>query len=233
MIRKARRPLTFVAILFAVGAVGTVARAGEEDTGFLHSDGEFKMDGFEEETEIPRNALTLFGKAVRCEEGTFEVEGVGGGQIEENEVNVTVWPTYKKCTYGELGLPATVNGSGCDYVLHVGKTIESHRYAVTMDLACPAEKYFEVTVYLTPAKHTEKKEVWCTFTIAAQTGKTGAFFEDLTDGTITLNGAFEGLVAKKSGVCGEGEDKEAERELAVLFTGRSVGGEETDVNIEE
>jgi hypothetical protein len=226
MIRKLLALALAVAALVTMGAMN--ASAALAAAGILTSDGPFTMYGGEEGGG--GNALTMFGQTIKCEEGSFVGEKVKGGSIEGADTTFTIKPTYKNCTVGIL--PATITSTGCDYVLHLGDTIAADLYAITMDLVCEAGKDFAIDIYLNPSAH-KAGEVFCTYTIEAQTGRTGATFTDLTNGEVTLGGGFENLKAQKFGKCGSGETNLAKRDLSVIFAGKNGGGEFTGISISE
>ncbi len=196
-----------LAIMAVIGMSAVVASAASADPPTLISDGPVKLAG----TDLAKSVLTYNeSQKIECH-GKYSLgkeNETPSGFIANPTTTATAAPTYSSCE-GKLGVTnvsytATMNG--CDYVLHLGSTIEMGKWGVTTDIVCPEGKEVEVHGY-SSAEHTTSI---CTFKLPAQTGKAGAFVKNLEGGKVTLGGTVEGLKASRTGVlCGGGNSTES------------------------
>lgn len=125
---------------------------------------------------VGSSLFTLEGfRNVECE--TAALEGTIHSKEEAERSELTVKPTYAKCTATILGSkdPATVTLNGCDFRLTYTSealgAIAAEGWEVTGQLAhleCPVSKQIEIHVFTTEANDRENKPL-CTYGIAAQT----------------------------------------------------------------
>jgi hypothetical protein len=185
---------------------------------------------------VPKGEIECHGSYVVGTKGVtphdeFMNLGVGG------VTSITVVPTYTSCSakVGAATAPATVTLNGCDVVLGVGNTTTAPKYTLTADFICPAEKVVEMHLY----QNAEYKTSICTYTVAEQTGKTGAFVQNegaVAPRTGTLGGTFTGISATRhnSVLCGAKlESAESKLEIHALLQGTNESGKETDLFISE
>lgn len=80
--------------------------------------------------------FTVDGGTVECKKTTY----VGTSAVVTFST-LTVTPTYHECTF--IGLAATVNMNGCDYLLHINTA--AGNTTGTVDIVCEAGKEITVT----------------------------------------------------------------------------------------
>jgi hypothetical protein len=190
----------------AVAAAEASAEAGE----FMAESYAAILDG----SKVPKqpNALTIGPYEIDCEVSTFS------GKLSEASSTLTVTPAYKNCQAAEL--PVTVTVNSCAYVFHLGEG-KGLEWPTTVDVECPSEKEFEVHVFL----DSEETTPVCTFKIPAQEGLTGAkFLVHKFTGELELEGKFEGIAYKTSGLCGEEEANDGVRDITAKFSGTAAQG---------
>jgi hypothetical protein len=235
--------LALVAI-FAMSAM-YVSTASAQTKGWLTSDGPATLEGTDTVGEKSKLTFKSGGEV----KGTVECHGsyvVGTKGVTPHDefmnlglglvTSITVAPTYKECVgkVGAASAPATVTMNGCDYVLTVGNTTVAPQYAVTADLVCPAEKVVEVHLY----QNAEDKVSICTYTFAAQVGKTGGVAQNqgAVPRTVTLGGTFGGISATRhnSVLCGAKlESAESQLDIHALLQATNEAGKETDLFLSE
>jgi hypothetical protein len=110
-----------------------------------------------EQTEKHKFELTdhlIEGKPAATECGKAHFKHVGAG-VGNGAETVTVHPEYTECK--AFGLNATVNTTGCDYLLHLG-AVTGTGWHVTTDVVCAAGSLIKITT------------ATCEVTVGAQTG---------------------------------------------------------------
>jgi hypothetical protein len=225
-----------LAAVFAMNAMTTSpALAVEETQGVLTSDGPVNLMGSDlllEPSTLEFSAtqrlecIGNYGLGVVNETPHFSVNLSAGKSI----TTLTITPTYISC-FGVIGAskaPATVTMNGCDYVAHIQTTNFDGNYSGSIDVVCPAGKRVEIHIY----SNNEHKTSICTYTLGAQTGKTGIVFKnEKFIGEVTLGGTATGLKATRdaSVLCG----KEETTEVAKLKMDVAISGGATAISISE
>lgn len=167
--------------------------------------------------------ITAFGESIQC--------GSGGGDAEISEAtqDITVTATNPGgCVVGSL--PATVTTNGCDVALHIGNAVggNDHVYGGSVDLLCPEGKSIEVHIY-TGGAHSFSV---CTLKMPPQKGLTGGTSTNNTkNGTVTIEGAINGLHFQREGLCGAGTTKEGVFEGKSTVTAKDSAGEPNRIEV--
>jgi hypothetical protein len=135
----------------------------------------------------------MFSTTISCEKGSLH------GTAALPSSTLTVTPTYTNCKVGGV-LPATVNVTTCDYLLHVGGAL-GKAWEGTVDYGCTkAGDTIDITVYASAAAHTANTPI-CHITMAAQTNLQGAKFENegfpFPPERVWLNGVWTEIKAKQ------------------------------------
>lgn len=201
-----RKAQLVIAVVFALSGT-LVSSAAASGQGVLTSDGPVRLAG----VDIVKSTLTYNDtQKTECngnyglgEVNQTEPEGRPGDHyaLVPPATTLTIEATYSSCVtkIGPTEAPATATMNGCDYVLHIGETLESGKWATTMDVVCPAGAEIEEHAY---SSGTHSSMI-CTFKVPAQTGKTGGFVKNIAGGKITLGGTIEGISASRTGIlCG-------------------------------
>ncbi|HET8863737.1 MAG TPA: hypothetical protein VFM94_10865 [Solirubrobacterales bacterium] len=195
----------------------------------IRSDGPVTLTATET-GEASANGFTILGEPIRCPGSTYTghlYDATPHEPIPSGEPTATITPTYKNCSSGSLSV--TIDMNGCDYVLNVGGKVSEDTYAATTDIACPAEKSIQLTIF---SSGTHALKV-CTLAIKAQTGLTGIYAKTTTTPPedFDLEGTLTGIHAAKSGVCGATTTTEGELDLDLTVNGLDGEGEATAVAI--
>ncbi len=175
----------------------------------------------------------LFGQRVECHVhytiGNINDTPHGVGNLPATERTVAQDQSNCVGSIGELAAPATVTMNGCDYVWHIGTTIEVGKWGSTTDIVCPAGKQIEAHVY-TSATHATTV---CTFNIPAQSGLTGGFVRNVAGGKITFGGPIKGIKATRSGVLcgGSAETTTGEEDFDAEVSGTNAAGSSTAIEV--
>lgn len=145
--------LSLVVLVF-----GLLAAAPASATQFTASEYPVTIHG---QNPIEREKIVMEGGNAECD-ASFHAEAT------ENSAALTVKPTYVNCrAFGVLN--ATVSMEGCDYVFKAtegsGDNFKAH-----VDIACPEGKAIKIVA------------ATCTVTIPAQTGRTTADINLMTNG---------------------------------------------------
>lgn len=145
--------LALIAVFAMTAVAASTASAAEEEVTLTPAEYPALLTGTNDPSEVhPNHTFTTSGGAkVECKSilftGTIAAKGVG-------DTNVTITPDYSECT--ALGMGATVNMTGCDYVFHHGETSGTTFINGTVDLKCPTGTTGpDVTIYKDKA-HTEE-----------------------------------------------------------------------------
>jgi hypothetical protein len=234
--------LALVAV-FAMAAMYASTASAQNTKGWLTSDGPVTLEGTD--TVGEKSKLTFIHEKkltgeIECH-GKYTVGKVGSTphdvflNLGTTTTSFTVTPHYTACTakIGAAHAYLTVTMNGCDYVLTLGTTtgVES-RYGGTADIICPVGKVIEIHAY-SDAAH---KNNICTYTVLAQTGKTGGFAQNSGE-TVTLGGPIKGITAvrHKTVLCGNlnTHTSEAELDIHALLQGTNEEGKETKIFITE
>jgi hypothetical protein len=232
MIRKLQTLGLALMALFALSAmVASTASAAEQ--GKLTSDGEVTLTAADAPGTL--TTFTAFGLKTECNATytghTYNV--TPHTRLTSGETTITVTPTYKNCTgilkAGGGKVAETVTMNGCDLVIHIEKTVVMGKWNASTDIVCPADTFVEIHAY-TSAAHTS---TLCTYKIKGQTGRSGAFFENLTPSTVTIGGPIKGINVKKEGLTcgGMAETNEGEVDLDLQVAGLNAGGAATEIQI--
>jgi hypothetical protein len=213
--------------LIAVFAMSAMAASAASAQGKITGANPFWLHGVDEPgTTTP---LEAFGGTTECETATYrggKVNSTSGGHhvaLPSGSADFTISPTYSGCL-GNGVLPETITMNGCDYVVHVEKTIGVDLYSSTVELVCPAGKEVTIDVWTTHERHTKNPIPDCEYHVPPQKGLAGATVTDQTNGHITLGGAAEKItLTRTAGVCGGLlTTKDAKLKLAATIEGRSA-----------
>ncbi len=216
--------LALIAV-FALSAMSASAASAQK--GMITGTNPFWLHGNDEpETTTP---LTAFGGSTECEVATYrggKVASTSGGHhvaLPSGSSDFTVSPAYSGCL-GNGVVPTTITMNGCDYVVHVEKTIETHLYATTVELVCPAGKEVTIDFWLTHERHTTNPIPDCEIHVPSQKGLVGATLRDQTNGHITLGGTAEKITMTRTvSPCWPlTTTKEGKLDLAVTITGENA-----------
>lgn len=219
---------------FAMSAVAASAASAEnEEQAYLTSDGPVTLTA-EEVGAASENRLTSFGSFTSCAGSEYtghKYDETPHVLMPKHTTTVTVTPHYVNCKSTALGLATTVIMNECDYVFHLGKTVNriENTYDVTATVVCPRDNHIEVTVNVFGSH--------CTTTIEEnEEGYKGLHVTDNTDGTIQVNGTATGIRAHREGPgCPGGTETTEEGELhqRIEVTGDNNVGEHTEIGISE
>jgi hypothetical protein len=178
------------------------------------------------------NAFTLFGESIVCPDSSYT------GQITKATTTITITPTYNNanCSAGGGGHKVTITMNGCDYLFHIKGTTEAFvdNYFISVDLLCPAGKDVEIHKYLNAKDETVQI---CKYTIKEQKGITGGKIENEVDGTgkttgtLTLENTLKGILATKTGTCGEGVTELGGYDVHITFKGTNAKGAANSLSI--
>ncbi len=216
--------LALIAV-FALSAMS--ASAASAQRGLITGTNPFWLHGNDEPgTTTP---LEAFGGTTECEVATYrggKVASTSGGHhvaLPSGLSDFTVSPAYSGCL-GSGIFPETITMNGCDYVVHVEKTIGTHLYGTTVELVCPAGKEVTIDIWTSHIRHTENPIPDCEIHIPPQKGLVGPTLKDETNGHLTLGGTALGITMNLTkGPCGEAaHTKEGKLKLAVTITGENA-----------
>lgn len=220
-------------LLAAFAMVAMTASAASAQQGVLTSDGPVTLDMTE--TGVGLNATTMFGEKIECAGTVYtghQYNVTPHMPIPGQTTLFTVTPHYNNanCTAFPGPRKATITMNGCDFVFHIGATVGADRYALFMDIVCPAGQKIEKHVYLAP----NNEEIpWCTYTIGPQFMRPGARVTTTTNGANDLDiiGAFENIHVEKHGMCGAGTTNFGKWDIDVTVTGTGPGGGPTPITV--
>jgi hypothetical protein len=120
-----RRGLLFVVVIFATALAAPIASATE-----------IGADEYAATLNGQQTVATEFdieGNDATCESASLS------GTLSEPAEAVSLTPSYSGCSaFGFVA--ATINPSGCSFVLHAGSEIEEDRFAGTADVSCETGK---------------------------------------------------------------------------------------------
>jgi hypothetical protein len=221
--------LALIAV-FALSALS--ASAASAQNGMVTGANPFVLHGNDEAgTTTP---LTAFGGSTECAVATYTGGKVGGTTPEGHHMalpsgssDFTITPAYSGCL-GNGVLPETITMNGCDYVVHVEKTVagSNDQYTSTVELVCPLGKEVTIDIYLNHESHTAHPLIPdCTIHVPPQKGLAGATLTDELGSThLTLGGsAMKVKMTRTAGPCGAlATTSTAVLDLAVTLEGRSA-----------
>ena len=219
--------LALIAV-FAMCAI--ISSSAFAEQGELTSSGPVTLTG--KDKTGTKTSLTAFGETTQCET-TYtghKYSVTPHTFVPARATTITITPTYKNCT--TKGLPTTVTMNGCDYVLHIGETVEpleTGRYEIKADVICPAGKVIEFHVYLSGAH----SSIACTIKVKEQTELSAGTLQNIAGEKAELVGPIAGTHAEKEGLCGKETTTSAQVDLLVEFEGRNEKGEATGISISD
>lgn len=211
MIRTLKALCLALAAIFTLSAVAASAATAQQ--GALTSDGPVTLTGTQTGEGAPvtlvgtqtgaagSNALTAFGGKTECANAVYTGHEVNSttNPIPSGGSAATVTPHYGSCV--SLGLPATVDMNGCDYVFDLEGTTGKGGYGVKATVICPEGKDITITIFSSSTKHTEGKP-FCHITITeSATGYAGLEAKN-TGGHIAITGTIAGITAHKKSPTG-------------------------------
>lgn len=219
--------LALVAVL-AFSAV--TASAASAANGKLTSTGPVTLDG----TEIGFNKLTAFGAEVECLGSALtghKYNVTPHELVPSGAETITLTPDYNevacRAVEGATLHKATITMNGCDYVVHIGETVEADTYNTRLDVVCPAFESIVVDVYFSSINENLKV---CEVTIGSQSGIGGATLTNETNGYLRLRGAYNAVFVSKSGVCGASTGY-GELDVDFTLSGTNTAGGNTSLSL--
>jgi uncharacterized cupredoxin-like copper-binding protein len=256
MIRNLKALGLAMMALFALGAV--IASAASAQQGVLTSDGPVTLT-FTETGAQTANRMTAFGAYVQCPGSTYtghevisqhdtETElGLEHEPLPETSTTATLTPHYKEvngegkpnCT-GPFGWTMTIHMNGCDYVMHLGNTVEEDTYDVTFDVVCPSGNEITWTIWRGGTSHATNP--FCVIHIPPQEGLEGAHLTDTdtNDGHVEVNGTLEGTEMTRTTqtgphhsalLCGNTTTQTAKFDIDITIAGHNEAGGDTDIKL--
>lgn len=195
------------------------------------------------------NQLTAFGVSVRCPGSTgtgHKYNQTPHTFIPSGESTFTLTSNLKQttaegkanCILAGLNWTATADFNGCDYVVHIGGTVDAGAYTGTADIVCPPGNEITWTAWTTEAAHiAEPNNPFCIFHIPPQTGLTGARGLNTPGGHIGLTGTIGGITITRTAspshpvLCPESTSKTAQLNLDVTISGDSALGVPVPISI--
>jgi hypothetical protein len=128
-------------------------------------------------TQTTTIVIIIQGRKIQC-------EGVKlNGTAASGATTITVIPSFEKCT-SNLGGPATLTVTGCDFLLHLTADT-SDNFTADLDVVCETGGHIVIDGCLSAAHHTEGK-IDCQYTLNAS-GNTGLNTIKVTNHTGTNN----------------------------------------------
>jgi hypothetical protein len=144
--------LCVVAILAMSALVASAAQAKNNITA-----GEYEADVTG--TQVGVNTLSNGVREVACATASLT------GKLAAASSTITITPAYENCT-GNASTTATVNVTGCDYLLHVEEETTATTGHGSVTIQCPVGASIDVDIWATGKSHSETK--LCRLQVPAQ-----------------------------------------------------------------
>lgn len=231
MRRKGKREFRLgFAVAGALVALALIASAAiaQDQNGRISAKGPFYLNG----RALKGGTVLSFplGEEVACSRSRERWEQLGGGPIRSSASVFTVTPTYSGCSAGRGLYGATVAMNGCDYVFHVGETVNVQEYELNAGLSCPAGRRAVMRIFI-------DSEVGsflaCTVRLGARPKITGARLLDQKGNRALVEGTMTGLRDSKGGLCGFGTSPTVRYWISLELEGVSAAGRPTEAVIDD
>lgn len=197
--------LAFVAVFAMTAVAATAANATIP---------QFQADGYPatvtSHSEASNHVFTINKGPVKCKTHHFEAETSAATN------KLTVFATYKNCTF--VGLNATVNMNGCHYEFYL-HTSGPPLYIGTADVVCEGSK-IKVT------------SLQCTAEVGEQEELSELTFENVGAGEVEVGANVSGITYNTSGSCGISEASNGTYVGDALAEGFNAEEEPTEIFVE-